>query len=76
MCSESAKIENDTPQWAVISLVLFNVMINSIFDNVDDRFGKFLFADDGAICRNGWDFNHLFSQTQKGLDQIVQWANN
>jgi len=47
--SKTVAIENVIPQGNVISPVLFNIMINNIFDKVERGFGLSLFADDGAI---------------------------
>lgn len=49
-------------------------MINDIFGKVPLRFGKSLFANDGAIWKKGKNIQHIYLQTQEALDQIVQWA--
>ncbi len=53
--SEEFEIINGIPQGSVISPVLFNVMINGIFMNLDRRVGSALYADDGAIWVRGRD---------------------
>ncbi len=53
--SEEFEIINGIPQGSVISPVLFNVMINNIFMNLDRRVGSALYADDGAIWVRGRD---------------------
>lgn len=73
--SDLVSIANGTPQGSVISPVLFNVMINDIFSDINVRFGRSLFADDGAIWRRGKNVEFLMKQTQIALNQIVQWAN-
>ena len=73
--SETVNIENGTPQGSVISPVLFNVMINDIFKNVGQGFGRSLFADDGAIWRRGRNVEFLLKKTQEGLNVIEEWAN-
>lgn len=73
--SMSVGIENGTPQGSVISPVLFNVMINDIFQQIPSSFGKSLFADDGALWKRGRNINYLFEQVQEAVDQVVQWAN-
>ena len=73
--SEPVHIKNVTPQGSVISQVLFNIMINGIFQEVPQSIGKSLFADDGAICKRGRNIDYLFSQIQKAIDLTVLWAN-
>ena len=73
--SEPMGIENGTPQGSVISPVLFNVMINDIFEQVPSSFGKSLFADDGAVWKKGRNLNYLFGQIQEAVDRVEMWAN-
>jgi len=47
--SDDFRIENGIPQGSAISPILFNIMINDIFVNVDGNIGSSLYADDGAI---------------------------
>ena len=42
-------VENGTPQGSVCSPLLFNIMINDIFSQVEQSIGKSLYADDGAL---------------------------
>ena len=74
--SETVGIENGTPQGSVISPVLFNVMINDIFQEVGAGFGLSLFADDGAIWRRGRNIKFLIGKVQGALDKVVKWAEN
>lgn len=46
--SSSHPVENGTPQGSVCSPVLFDIMINDIFENVEGSIGRSLYADDGA----------------------------
>ena len=41
--------ENGVPQGSVCSPLLFSVMINDIFSEVDASLGRSLYADDGAL---------------------------
>ena len=55
-CSKQYQVENGTPQGSVCCPVLFNIMINYIFDHVEDDIGKSLYADDGAVWKRGAEF--------------------
>lgn len=67
-------IDNGTPQGSVISPVLFNVMINDMFDDVGRGFGLSLFADDGAIWKRGRNIKFIIKKMQAALDKVVEWA--
>lgn len=55
--SEPCKTENGTPQGSVISPTLFSVMMNDIFKEISDSYGKSLFVDDGVLwVRVGLDW--------------------
>ena len=41
--------ENGVPQESVCSPLLFSIMINDIFSEVDASLGRSLYADDGAL---------------------------
>ena len=41
--------ENGVPQGSVCSPLLFSIMINDIFSEVDASLGSSLYADDGAL---------------------------
>jgi len=46
-------IDNGTPQGSVCSPILFNIMINDVFDGVNQRINRALYADDGALWVRG-----------------------
>ena len=46
--SDELEIANGIPQGSTISPVLFNIMINDMFTNMDRRIGSALYADDGV----------------------------
>ena len=73
--SEGTTIDNGTPQGSVISPVLFNVMINDIFQDVGPGFGMSLFADDGAVWKRGRDIKHVSKRMQGALNKITEWGN-
>lgn len=49
--SEVYHVENIIPQGSVCSPVIFNVMINYMFEEIDTGIGKSLYADDGLRDR-------------------------
>lgn len=46
-------VENGTPQGRVCSPILFNVVINYIFYQVEVNIGKSLYADNGGLWVRG-----------------------
>lgn len=52
------------------SPVLFNVMVNDMFEEVGVGFCRSLFADDGAISKRGCNVGYLMKQMQGGLDKV------
>ena len=72
--SDGTSIDNGTPQGSVISPVLFNIMINDIFQDVGPGFGLSLFADDGAVWKRGRDINHIINKMQAAIDKITDWG--
>ena len=72
--SETVGIDNGTPQGSVISPVLFNLMINDMFEEVGAGFGLSLFADDGAIWKRGRNIKFSTGKIQGALDKVVAWA--
>lgn len=74
--SEEFEIVNGIPQGSVISPVLFNVMINDIFMNLDRRIGSALYADDGAIWVRGRDAIRVRSKIKEAIGEVEQWSYN
>lgn len=65
--SENCAIEYGTHQGSVISPTLFSVIINDIFENIQIRFGRSLFADDGALWKRGANIDHNGEATRWDL---------
>lgn len=67
------KIENGTPQGAMISPILFICMVNDLPDGLDEVESS-LFADDSAIYKMGRNMAHLERVVQRNLDRIQSWC--
>ncbi len=74
-CQSSVfKAENGIPQGSVISPVLFNIMINDIFDNLGYGVGCALYADDGAIWKRGRNVSQVISSMQLTIKKVEKWS--
>ncbi|XP_013884305.1 RNA-directed DNA polymerase from mobile element jockey, partial [Austrofundulus limnaeus] len=72
--SSKYQVENGTPQGSIISPMLFNIMINDIFSNIDKSFGVSLFADDGIIWKRGRNTEFINRKLQEALNKVEEWA--
>lgn len=72
--SDVVSIDNGTPQGSVISPVLFNVMINDMFLDLNQGTGKSLYADDGALWVKGRNIPFITNKMQEELNTVVKWA--
>ncbi|XP_035985721.1 uncharacterized protein LOC118559100 [Fundulus heteroclitus] len=72
--SRDFKVENGTPQGSVISPLLFNIMINDIFLNLDECIKSALYADDGAIWMRGRNVPHLAKNIKRAVNKIEKWS--
>lgn len=68
-------VENGTPQGSVCSPILFNCMINDIFEEMAGGVSKSLFADDGALWVRGRNQKFLQKKLLAAVDKVEQWAN-
>jgi len=66
--------ENGTPQGAIISSLLFLIMINDIPPGLDGT-EMSLFADDSALFVAGRNKKLLQNKTQMSLNKIQKWCN-
>lgn len=73
--SNVAPVDNGTPQGSVCSPVLFDIMINDIFENVEENIGKSLYADDGALWVRGRNLKYLQRKMQQAIEMVEEWAN-
>lgn len=69
------KVENGTPQGSVCSPLLFNIMINDIFSQLEQSVGKSLYADDGALWVRGRNVLHVSKKMQAAIVDVEKWAN-
>ena len=72
--SKTYQVENGTPQGSVCSPILFNVMINDIFEQVERGIGKSLYADDGALWIRGRNLAYIQKKLQAAITTVEQWA--
>lgn len=73
--SDIYKIENGTPQGIVCSPILFNIMINGIFENIGPGIGRSRYADDGALWIRGKNLKYLQGKMQKAIEAVEKWTN-
>ena len=72
--SDTFEQENGLVQGGVISPVLFNIMINDIFDDIPGNPTCALYADDCSLWVQGRRIRQLIERMQKALDHISSWA--
>ena len=72
--SKEYSVENGTPQGSIISPVLFLIMINDVFKNIERSINVALFADDGAMWKRGRNVNHVVGKMQPAVDVVQKWA--
>ena len=74
MFSATNDLQNGLPQGSCISPILFNIMINDLFDNISPSISYSLFADDSAIWCSDYDPKHSIPRLQVALNQIHKWS--
>lgn len=67
-------ILNGTPQGSVISPILFNIMINYIYERVKPSMGKALYADDGAVWKRGRNLRNVVKGIQESINEVERWS--
>lgn len=72
--SECYPVENGTPQGSIVSPLLFSIMINGMFKEVQNLTGVALFADDGTIWKRGRNIAFLTKKMQQALNIVQDWA--
>ena len=72
--SQTNRFENGLPQGSCLSPMLFNIMINDLFDTVPPGINHSIFADDCAIWCTESDSEHSIPRLQQALDRIDEWS--
>ncbi len=68
--SEKFVIGNGTPQGSIVSPLLFSIMINDVFEDLDNGLGLSLFADDGAT----WNIGFIVKKLQEAIAIVEEWS--
>ena len=71
--SSKFSLENGFPQGSIISVILFLIAINKIFQNCTQTTNN-LFCDDGAFWYRHHDLNIAKTRIQNTLDKITTWS--
>ncbi|CAG5090330.1 Protein of unknown function [Cotesia congregata] len=72
--SEPIQLENGVPIRSVLSVVLFLMTINDIFDSIERPLWANMFADDLTILGRGKDVKILEELIQATLDKLLTWS--
>lgn len=67
-------IENGTPQGSIVSPLLFSIMINEVFSEVEHGMGLSLFADDGSIWKRGRNVEFIVKKLQSAIGKVEEWS--
>ena len=72
--SDVYEIENGLPQGSCLSPILFNIMINDLFEDIPPGISFSLFADDSAIWCTTPDYDVGISRLQTALCKVERWS--
>lgn len=67
-------VENGTPLGSVISPLLFSVMIDDVFSDMEKGLGLSLFADNGAIWKRGRKISFVVKKIQEAIGKVEEWS--
>ena len=71
--SQAFNLDNGLPQGSVLSCILFTLVINSIFDELEEV-SKSLFCDDRLFWAVGGDLPTVINTMQRALDRLDEWC--
>ena len=72
--SKEYTVESGIPQGSVISPILFNIMVNDIFEKLGERNEGLLYADDAVIWKRGRNITYITTAIQKEIQVLEQWG--
>uniref|UniRef100_A0A669EWH7 Reverse transcriptase domain-containing protein n=1 Tax=Oreochromis niloticus TaxID=8128 RepID=A0A669EWH7_ORENI len=72
--SERFLVENGTPQGSIVSPLLFSLMIDDVFNDIEAGVGCSLFADDGAIWKRGKNIEYIVKKLQGTIRRVEEWS--
>ena len=72
--SDNFNQTNGLLQGGVISPLLFNLMINDIFDNIPDYISYAIYADDCTMWIQGRNLTDLVQTMQTALHDVTEWC--
>ncbi len=72
--SQMANAENGTPQGIAISPILFNMMINDVFEGIHPGISTALYADDGAMWKRGKNVKYIVHKILEAMAGVEKWS--
>lgn len=72
--SENKEQENGIPQGSVISVTLFLIAMQTIFDNIPNNVHIVVYADDITLIVTGRTPTYLRNRAQKTIKKVLRWA--
>ena len=72
--SDTFETENGLPQGSCLSPLLFNIMIDDLFDDIPPGLSFSLFADDSAMWCTTKEYEDGLQLLQSGLRKVEQWS--
>lgn len=72
--SQRYDTENGIPQGSIVSPMLFAIMINGIFSEIESHVEVALYADDGALWKRGRNIKFIWKEIQRAVTDVDKWA--